>query len=764
MKTYQFYNLIKLSLACATLCLCSIPQCLATVKTAPKITTVSALETESRLSSDYQSVLSFKDMGAFNPIELKGVDGNAYLEMGIRLDEIVTRAKLHLEYTLSPALMPGVSHIKIYLNEEVVATLPVTKDSLASPQKTDINIDPRLFTDFNKFRLQLIGHYSNDCEFPMHTSLWADISNKSKLEMRLQSTISRNDLALLPAPFFDPRDNQRFELPFVFATKPSLNTLRAAGGLASWFGSFTNYRSTHFPVYLNRLPKKYGVVFASNNERPAFLVNYPKSIAPTITLITHPDNPAGKLLLVLGRDHADLQMAADALALGKATLTGNSISVKSLKYPPRRAAYDAPNWLQAGKPIPFGQMVNMHSDLQRQGQTLDAIRINARLPADIFTWDTSGLPIDLRYRFTPPAEQGNANLKIEINGQFIQTIPLLPSNASSGRSRLVLPILDDGSIREKNEVVIPAFQLGSNNQLTFSFFFTPNENGRCNASLQSEMRAAIDPDSTLTFNNFSHYAAMPNLAFFATNGFPFTKYADLSETTVVLPDNPNTFDMEAMFDLLANMSRSTGYPALRYKLIQTKSIHQAAGSDLLIISSGAKNETLNTWRKSLPILLQENTRALTPLGKAMDLAYDKFGMRDDKFVKLEGGTELLGSGPLSAIIGFESPLSSSRSVVAVTANTPAALSTALAALNDTGKVQYIRGDLALMRNGLVESYRVNGSYYVGHLPWWRWLWFHLHDHPIILTLLGIAIGLFLALVSFGILRGLASRRLDHSKG
>lgn len=764
MKNVKHACLIGLYYLWAAVCINPVSVSFATTKTVQKTITPPAKEVDAALSAGRISVFSFKDMGAFNPIELKGVDGNAYLSMGVRLDEMVTKAKLHLDYTLSPALLPGISHIKVYLNDEVLVTLPITKESLAAPQKIDIDIDPRFFTDFNKLRLQLIGHYTNDCEFPTHSSLWANISNSSRLEMSLQSTALRNDLALLPAPFFDQRDNRPLEMPFVFSSKPSLTTLRAAGGVASWFGSFASYRSSHFPAYLNRLPQRYGVVFATNDERPAFLANYPKALAPTITIITHPNNPAGKLLLVLGRDAADLQIAADALALGKAAMSGSTISIKSLNYPPRRASYDAPNWLQPGKPIAFGQLVNMPADLQRQGHILDAIRINARLPADLFTWEAAGIPIDLRYRYTPPMDQGNASLKIEINDQFVESIPLLPNDSAHGFNRLMLPILDDGSIHENSDVTTSAFQLGSNNQLAFSFYLPPNDNGRCSASLQADMRAAIDPDSTLDLSHFSHYAAMPNLSFFATSGFPFTKYADLAETTVVIPDEANTVDMEAMFDLLANMSRSTGLSALRFKLIQTKAIAQAANTDLLIISSGAKNDALNSWGKSLPVLLQDGSRSLSTFGKAINVAYDWFGMSGDKFVKPEGGAVLLGSGPLSAIIGFQSPLSASRSVVAITANTPSALPSAITALNDAGKVQFIRGDLALMRGGIVESYHVNESYYVGELPWWRWLWFHLHNHPILLTVLGIAIGLFLALVAFGTLRGLALRRLGEHKG
>jgi hypothetical protein len=38
--------------------------------------------------------------------------------------------------------------------------------------------------------------------------------------------------------------------------------------------------------------------------------------------------------------------------------------------------------------------------------------------------------------------------------------------------------------------------------------------------------------------SYPHYAPLPNLEIFANAGFPFTRFADLSETTVVLPPTP----------------------------------------------------------------------------------------------------------------------------------------------------------------------------------------------------------------------------------
>src|SRR5208337_1273685 len=60
-----------------------------------------------------------------------------------------------------------------------------------------------------------------------------------------------------------------------------------------------------------------------------------------------------------------------------------------------------------------------------------------------------------------------------------------------------------------------------------------------------------------------HYAPLPNLELFANAGFPFTRLADLSETTVVLPSAPSEQEIETFVTLMGHFSRQTGFPALR---------------------------------------------------------------------------------------------------------------------------------------------------------------------------------------------------------
>lgn len=61
---------------------------------------------------------------------LRGINPNGGVEFGMRSDEVVSKAMLNLEYTPSPSLLPVQSQLKVYLNDELMDVLPVTKEQL----------------------------------------------------------------------------------------------------------------------------------------------------------------------------------------------------------------------------------------------------------------------------------------------------------------------------------------------------------------------------------------------------------------------------------------------------------------------------------------------------------------------------------------------------------------------------------------------------------------------------------------------------------
>lgn len=715
--------------------------------------------------------VSLKDMGANRPLTLRGVEGNASVDMSVRLDEIIDAATLHLNFTLSPALLPGLSHLKVFLNDELQQTLTFQKDQSGRLQGADVVLDPRFFGDFNRLRFQLIGHYTLDCESPEHSSLWANISNESYLDLSLRQLPLNNDLALLPAPFFDSRDNHRVVLPVVFAGQPSQGLLKASGSIATWIGALSAYRGSRFPVLHNALPDRHGVVLATNAARPDFLRELPPVEHPTLAVMAHPSRPGVKLLLVLGKDDAQVQRAADTLALGKAALSGERMRVTQLDYPARRAAYDAPRWISTERPVQLAELVQRIEELQVRGGMLnEAVRVNTRMAPDLFTWNANGVPLNLTYRYTPTNTSTGGSIDLSINDQFIRSFPLQSSENSvsantSGNSTVMLPFFDDGTIQAKSDFKIPAFLIGGDNQLQFNFQIPPIDLGRCRSAQPPELRAAVDPQSTIDITGFFHYTAMPNMATFANSGFPFTKYADLAETAVVLPKKASTTEIELYLTALSRMAAATGYAGTRFQLLDSSQWEQARDHDVLLIASADHDDVLSRLGNNIPALIEAGKRAIRPLDQALGRWRELFNLESEtNLVSQSGKTLLEGTGPLAAMAGFESPLNSGRTVIALSATDEATLGLLSEALNDTGKIQTLRGDLVLFRGAALESFRINPVYYVGDMPWWRKWWFYLHSHPTVLALFGIVSGLLLTFMVYVSLRAMARRRLGRGHG
>ena len=377
--------------------------------------TIELLETDAPAKESQDEFTRYtytlEELGALTPVELHTVDGRRHLSFSMRADELITAAKLRLNYAWSPALIPELSHLKVLLNDELMTTLPLPRES-SNGQTSEIKLDPGMFIDFNKLSLNLIAHYTRDCEDPMHSTLWANVSNQSKLDLTIRHLKLPNDLALLPAPFFDRLDNRKLILPMIFPATPSNDVLRASGVVSSWFGALSSYRGAQFPVLINTLPKGNGVVIVAGSSAPAGL-DLPAVTGPSLAVISNPLNANAKLLVVMGRNAAELDIAAQALTLGKSTLTGAYVSVQKMADIPARKPYDAPNWIPTDRPVNFGELARP-MELQVEGFTPDIIKVNFNIPPDLFPWRSAGVPMDLHYRYTPRRAADKSTLNVNI--------------------------------------------------------------------------------------------------------------------------------------------------------------------------------------------------------------------------------------------------------------------------------------------------------------------------------------------------------------
>jgi len=309
-------------------------------------------------------------------------------------------------------------------------------------------------------------------------------------------------------------------------------------------------------------------------------------------------------------------------------------------------------------------------------------------------------------------------------------------------------------------LLIPAFKLGSRNRLEYDFRFSPLHPGSCRDTPVENVRAMIDPDSTIDFSGYPHYAEMPQLGYFAASGFPFTRFADLSQTAVVLPQVPATHDIEAMLALLARLGEATGYPATRLAVTGPDELEAMRGKDLLLIGATGRQPLLADWSKALPAVIDGPGRMIRKTPGTLDRIYSRFGIATDPPPDSVAQRHLRGNGPLAALLGFASPLNKERSVVALTAVEPDQMQAMLEALQNEDAVGAMQGSVILAHGGKVESIDAGAKYTLGKLPVWTAIWFPLSAHPALLAAMSVIAVLVFAFALWRTLRAVARRRLD----
>lgn len=703
----------------------------------------------------WSSSRSFSDLGRPRDQLLLGIRNAEQVEFGLRHDRIATAATLHLDYTPSPALLPVLSHLRVYLNDELMGTLPITQEQIGQRVRKELTLDPRLLGDFNRVRVEFVGHYSDICEDPAHSGLWLNLGRQSRVSLDEQALDVTGDLAWFPLPFFDERDTQQLNIPVVFTGAPTLGEQRAAGILASYFGSLAAWRSATFPVLFDTLPAtaerpQPALVFATNDRRPSFLAEHPKADGPTVELIDHPQNRYSKLLLVSGRNDDDLVIAATALALDRGQLRGNRIRLDQVE-PPLRKPYDAPNWIRTDRAVQLSELIDYPQQLQVSGLQPYPITLDINLPPDLFVWRNQGVPLQTRYRYTPPTTTDESRLNISVNDQYISSIPLQGSDSRSSVENLRLNVLAADSTAESEKLLVPALKMGMRNKVRFEFNFASKlgnaQRDRCQTYLPTNIQAAIDEQSTIDLSGYHHYMAMPDLKAFSRSGFPFSRMADLSETLVLTSAQPDEAQVGTLLDTLALIGSQTGYPAFGVQITDNWATVAQADADLLLLGP-LPNELVND--ASLPFLLQSPRSWLQhgAAGAAEQSAGGKLGMS--------------ANGPLAAVVGQQSPFHAQRSLVALLASTPADYGLLRDALTDSGKQEAFAGAVTLIRTSGVSSHVIGEPYYVGTLPWWLLLWFHLSAHPVLLAFLAAASVVLFAIVLWRALRWAARRRLSDA--
>jgi hypothetical protein len=715
---------------------------------------------ESESATIYQKSYTLSDLGQNGSIALQGGESEISFSFGSRLDEIVLGLSLDFTYTPSPSLISHASHLKVYLNEDLMSVLPIKENNMGKKVTEKILLDPRFLRDSNQVRIQLVGRDDAYCYNPDSVSIWAEVSSTTALNFKIKKTQLNSDLALLPAPFFNASDYMDVNLFFIIPNDFDLPSLKAVGVAASYFGSLAKWRDVDLNISTDKLPEQHAIAFATNDHKPDFIKNMPNVEKPTIQIISNPIYSDLKILLILGKDAEDLNTAVQALSLGNSLMTGNIAFVNDVQNNTLRKPYDSPNWIDTTRAISFSELVDSQYQLQTKGFRPNPISIEFNLPPDLFTWDSKGVPMDLAYRYSPPlSDHSGARLSVSINNQFIKGFSLSKAGENTNDKWLQLPLLDKAFPSSASEMSLPAFRVGSKNNIGFEFGFASSTSGECETFNVSNNFAAIDPDSSIDFSDLPHYIKMPNMAAFASSGFPYTRLADLSETAIFIKSNPTWSETKLFFDVMTFLGRKSGLSGSQVTVTEQWNDDALKDKDVIVIGTQKTLQGFNNSEQAklayqnMNRLLQRPDQSEKAKGNIwQQKAYGDTSVSD--FINIES------SGPFASMVSFESPFSKGRTIVTLSAQQDEYLTLISDTLKNEGQQPFIFGSVTAIRNGKLNSFDVGDSYYVGSLPIYKLVWFHFSEHPVLLALFVIFIVILLTIFLWKMLQTIATRRLN----
>lgn len=682
-------------------------------------------------------------------VKLTGTNPRYRYDFSLRRDEIVSKANLKVSFTPSPSLIPVWSQLNVYLNGQIQKSVPISKEMLGETNEVSFRINPRLIKDNNLVEIEFVGTYSVACMAPSNNTLWLTVNNESALEMNVQKIRVASDLSFFPLPFIDTNAARENVLPFVFAGKSIRdNTVKeAAAVLASWFGAKSAWRGTHFPVYFDEQPGDgHYVAMITNEERPFFLKDFPQVSGPELRVIDAPYSQYGKVLVIAGRNTDDLLIAVKALAAGQVVMTGDAAKINpNLPVPPKRKAYDAPRWIDTSKITYFGDLIEYQGQLSSTGVTPPPVYMKLNLPPDLFIFNQSHVNLDLKYRYTQPVEGMPSQLRFYLNEQLIESYKLDPAADEDGIIAH-LPVVN--SLKELLNVrSVPMIVLSDDNTMKFDFQYSnayPAGNEKdCKSVTLIDNHVDIDPASSIDLTGLYHFTELPDLQMFAKSGFPFTKYADLSETVVVMPENSTPTNMTTLLNVMGRIGANTGLAASRIQVADNVAHQTLSDKDVLIIGALPKNAP-EVSGDYIYTLLDTVKASVDPKRKKAEKAPRETVTPDTEVI-----TDSVGVG---VVIGFESPFTEQRSVVAMLSDSDKGGKTLNNAVRYPGTFAQMKGSASVVRENGVTSYEVGATYEVGHLPWYQRIWITMLERPLLLMLCAALCALIVGTCIYGLMR------------
>lgn len=709
------------------------------------------------------STLSVTEMGQPAGLMLSNWQQQSGITFTLPSDWVVTDGNLVLDVEVSPALMESNTELHLMLNGQPLNTYRLNQLHEARVSYR-VPIPAAMIVARNNlsFSIENSGDTPMLCEKGVANKYWVKVLPTTRLQLENQVLNIGQNIGRFPRPFLDPQAMQLSTVDMIFSQAKRPEDVAAAAIVSSHLGKITRHSNLDFQVLQDTLPEQNGIIFARPGEQIGQLT-LPQVDGPTLQIIDNPLNPVFKLLLVMGRNSAEMRQAAYRLVSPSLPEKTATLSVKPVEIPVS-LPYDAPRWIDTSKPVSFSKLVADTDELTVSGVYHDAVRIAFRAAPDLFMWDGRNLPLQIDYRFPTESwiDESKSQLSATLNGAFLR-------NLSVNRSGLLELLWHQfgGDIRQESaSIPVPSYLIYGDNMLELYFTIVPKNSASCNPTDSNTIKSKIGPDSYIDLSETYHFTELPNLSYFVGASFPFSRLADFSQTLLLMAEKPTINEVRTLLNLTAQSGAATGSAVsnvdVRFGLKGNESEDpEFKGRDVLVVASLAQSALYQQLLQDVPFTRSESgtlavkdQSVLDKLRSYLTGNWRSQGVDADRY--LSSINEWRG------FFSFRSTWDPERVVVAASASSDDDLSKIYADLKTLKINAGIRGDLAVItdQNG-VRSFQVGQQFPSGELPWYLIFIWYASKHLVLLSLTGLGISVVLGLCLYSLLRKHATKRLGR---
>lgn len=708
------------------------------------------------------STLSFGDMGAAGGLTLSGQQLQNGVSFTLPGDLVITDAHISLNVEVNRTDVPG-ENLQLMLNGQPLGAIPL--DQVQQEKGFwSLDVPASMVASGNNLSFQLktsddIINNAWSCQRTLPEDYRVTLTPESTLNYQGLWLNVRKTLSSFPRPFFDAKQTKDQALSIAFSASPDADVLTAAAIVASNFGVMSGGKPSRFDVQYNNLPAGNGILFGKPGDHIGD-VTIGENAGAALQVIDNPVNPAYKLLVISGHNETELRQAAWRLTQ-PALPDSDTLQVAAVKMTPR-AEYDAPRWVNTSHPVPLRNLQADDSTLVAHGVWHGENQLPFVTAPDLFMWDGSAIPLRLNYSFAQKTwiDDSNSFLNISLNGEFLKRLPV-------SKDGIFAPVMNMLGLTQRQQSAVvnidPRAILGSN-QLGFWFGIKPQKNAPCNALGDDNVQSRIDGNSTLDFSHAWHFGLLPNLGWFSNAMFPFTRNADLANTSILMSAHPNLEEASVLLNLMAKSGRDTGVSASYLRLFtgmpqQESGQQQLASSDVLTIGSLRNGELLKPLLQGSPFSLNENTLEVSTasfLSRLTSLFSGEQARTD-----MDAASYLSDTSQWRGLLSVRSPWNPKRVVVIATGT-------------DDHQLQQLPGDMAKPAfksnasgdfmatgdSGDVRSWRVGEQFTSGDLPGYLMILWFTSQHILWLSFLACVIAAIASPLLYRTLKRHAQQRLQ----